>query len=241
MDAFLKTWYGVLTVVAFDILALALVICITYRWIFKRIFDFIVSIVCIALLSPIYLVIFISAAVEKKKGRLKKIFSYTPLVGKKGEVVRFSQFHLCDENGELHGYGKWMKKTKFYTLSKFFDLFLGKVSVIGVKALPESDCVFLTDVEEDRHLVRPGFINPLVLKGTKDTDYEDMLDCDKKYAWRFSFQMDCKIFFTWLLKKIRGEGNYYLGRTREKSYAQTLLDEERITQADYDEAMSAGV
>lgn len=239
MEAFLKTWYGVLTVVAFDILALSFVIAISYRWMFKRILDFLASVVCILVLSPIYLFILIWAGIEKKKGRLEKIFSYTALVGEKGKTVRFSTFHLYDEKGELHAYGKFLQKSKFYNLSKLFDLFLGKVSIVGVKALTESDCVFLTDIEEDRHTVKPGFINPLVLRGTKDTDYEDMLDCDKKYAWRFGFFDDCKIFLTWLLKKIRGEGNDYLGHTREKSYAQTLLDEDRITQADYDEAMNA--
>ena len=237
MDAFLKTWYGVLAFVAFDILALALVIYISYRWMFKRMLDFLVALVCIVLLIPVFLVIAICAFVSKRNGNLQKTFVKEQRVGHKGKTVKFTLFNTCDENGEAHAYGKFMKKTKLYKTARLFDLLFGKVSVIGVQAWQESDCVFLTEEEENRHLVKPGFINPLVLKGTKDTDYEDMLDCDLKYATNLNFGQDCKIFFTWLLKQIRGERDEHLGVTRNKSYAQTLLDEDRITQADFDEAM----
>ena len=238
MEEFLKTWYGALIVIAFDIAALSFVIAISYRWMFKRILDFLASVLCIVALSPIFLFVLIWSAIEKRKGRLEKTLTYTTLVGEKGKNVQLSEFAISDKQGKRYAYGAFMKKSGFYKLSKLFDLFLGKISIVGVKALTESDCVFLTDIEEDRHLVKPGLINPLVLKGTKNTDYEEMLDSDKKYAWRFGFFDDCKIFLVWLLKKIRGERNDYLGQTREKSYAETLLEEERITQADYDEAIS---
>lgn len=237
MGDFLKTWYGITIFLLFDLIALTLVICITYRWLSKYILDWLASLVCIVILSPLYAVIFIRAAIEKANGRLKSIFAYQSAVGQKGKNIRLSTFETKDENGQMHAYGEWLTRTKLYTLSKFFDLFLGKVSIVGVKPFTEGDCVFLSNEEEERHTVRPGFINPLVLRDKQIADYDQMIANDLQYASKFSFFGDCKIFLKWMVKCIRGEDNGYLGNTRDVSYAQALLDEQRITQADYDEAM----
>jgi hypothetical protein len=50
----------------------------------------------------------------------------------------------------------------------------------------------------DRFLVRAGLIAPY---GYIQADTE--LLADEKYAWGYSLFMDVKIFFTWLLGKIR--------------------------------------
>ena len=46
-----------------------------------------------------------------------------------------------------------------------------------------------------------------------------------------------KIFFTWLLKKIRGENDDYMGETRFHGYIETLKKEERISQEEYTAAI----
>ena len=63
-----------------------------------------------------------------------------------------------------------------------------------------------------------------------------MVENDVRYAEEFSLWLDCKIFFTWLLKTIRGEGKV-LGEIREKTYAKSLLDDERISKEDYEKAL----
>ncbi|MBQ8323099.1 MAG: sugar transferase [Clostridia bacterium] len=224
----------VLAFVAFDLLALTLVICITYRWFFKRVWEFLVSLVCLIVTSPLFLLVYLRARRAKARGELKTIVEKTRVVGKKGKTVSLHSF-VCTGEGS---YCKWLKSTKFYALPRLFDVFCGRIGIIGVKPFSESDCVFLSDTEEDRHIAKPGLINPLVKKGNKETDYEEMLLSDKKYAWNFSFFGDIGIFFNWLLKKIRGEGNEFLGETRNGSYAEYLLKEERITQADYEEAVA---
>lgn len=237
MEEFLKTWYGVLAFVAFDILALLAVICITYRYLFKRILDAVVAFVCLLALSPLYAVILIRACIAKKNGHINSVLQKEKFVGKKGKTVALSQFAYENADGEIAcAYGDWIHRTKLYKWAFFLDILLGKRSFIGCKALKESDCVFLTDEEELRHIAPIGVINPLVVTGKKDTDYEDMLLSDNAYAQRFSFFGDCKIFFTWLLKNIRGEGTEYLGSTQTCAYIDELLKDNRITQEDYDEA-----
>lgn len=191
MDEFLKEWYGVLTLVLFDFAALILIITITYRWFFKRVLDFLVSIVCIGLTSPILLWIYVRARKAKKQGEIERILQSEPFVGKKGKIVFLRRF-----NGNFG---------KFAALARLFDLFLGRISVIGYEPFSEVECEDLTETEFDRHITKPGLINPYYTYDGRKEDKKTMLKADEKYAWNFSFFGDIKIFLKWLLKKIRGQ------------------------------------
>ena len=72
------------------------------------------------------------------------------------------------------------------------------MSFIGPKPYKEADCENLTDEQMDRFLTRAGLIEPYSVLGG-----ESELLASEKYAWGFSLFMDMKIFFTWLLGKIR--------------------------------------
>lgn len=233
MDAFLNEWYGILAFVLFDVIALFAVVCITYRWLFKRIFDFLCALVCLIFTAPLFLFVYLRARAAKTRGEIPQIFEKREFIGKKGKKITLKTFAVCGENGEETRHGKWLKKTGFYALPKLLDVLAGKLSVVGVKPFTELDLAFLDEEEEDRFIVKAGLINPLVRSGNKATDYDEMIKSDLKYAWNFSFFTDVKIFFSWLLKKIRGEGKEYLGETRNCSYAESLLNEGRISKEEY--------
>lgn len=236
MDQFLNTWYGIAIVLAFDFVALLAVVCLTYRWFFKRVFDFFTALICLIFTSPIFLIAYIRGKkfMKETDNAIDSLLEKEIRVGKKEKIVVLSKFKSRDADGELLGsYGRWLENYKLTQLPKLVDVLLGRLSFIGVKAMLRSEAEFVEDeVEKDRFIVRPGLINPLVCVGDKDTNFEEMLLEDRKYAWRFSFFADCKIFFVWLLNKIRGNGNEYLGETFG-SYAKYLLDNEQITQDDY--------
>ena len=230
---FLNEWYGILAFVLFDVVALFAVICITYRWLFKRIFDLICSSVCLLFTAPLFLIVYLKGRGARKRGEILEIFKKERFIGKKGKEITLKTFAVANENGETGGYGAWLKKTRFYALPRLLDVFLGRLSIIGYQPFTAVDCAFLDEAEEDRHLTKARLINPLVISGNEKTDYDEMLKSDAKYAWNFSFFTDVRIFFSWLLKKIRGEKNSYLGETRERGYAQQLLMDERISKEEY--------
>ena len=191
MDALLKEWYGVLAFVLFDFAALILIASITYRWLFKRVLDFLVSLVCIVFVSPLLLWIYVRARKAKKRGEIERILLSEPFIGKKGKTVFLHRF-----NGDLG------RLKKCASLARLFDLFLGRVSVVGYLPLTEEECENLTEIEFDRHITKPGLIKPYLVD---DKSREQMLETDQRYAWSFSLFMDMRIFFKWLLKKIRGQ------------------------------------
>ncbi|MBR2340817.1 MAG: sugar transferase [Clostridia bacterium] len=241
MNDFLNSWPGIATIVAFDVFALLIIISLTYRWFFKRIFDVLCSGVCLILTSPLFLAVLIRGKIfmNKNQGAIEGLTQTYYKVGKNERVLALKKFRSRDSEGQVLGaYGRWIESWKLSYLPRIFEVFLGKISIIGVKELLRSEAEFVeTDVEKDRFLVRPGLINPLVRMGDEQTTYEEMFLSDRKYAWQFAFFMDIKIFFSWLLKKIRGEDNSYMGETRKESYAENLLKEERITKEDFEAAL----
>lgn len=199
MDEFLKTWYGVLTFALFDAAALLLIITLTYRWFFKRIFDFFSASVCLVVCSPLFLTVRIRAGKALKRGEIQAVYREEEFIGKKGKKIRLLSF----ERGE-GAYSAWLVKTKLYALPRLVDVFCGRLSFIGYVPFTEAECEALTEVQYDRHLTRAGLINPFTVSGGEISEREEMLKADEKYAWNFSFFGDLKIFFSWLLQKIRG-------------------------------------
>lgn len=73
--------------ILFDAAAIVAVMAIGYRWIFKRLWDLAASVVSMAVLSPLYLAIFIRAKLfQKRTGAMKSILSREFFVGKKAKT-----------------------------------------------------------------------------------------------------------------------------------------------------------
>ena len=220
METFLKEWYGILAFVAFDVIALVLIICIAYRWFFKRFFDFFAAATALIFTLPILFVAYLYAIYQKKHGKIERIINREEYIGKKGKTIVLHTLAI----------GKVGK------LLRLFDVFCGKLSFVGTMLLRAQDVTFL-DEDDERLFLRPGLIHPLVLSGNKETDYEQALNVERAYFNRFSFFGDFKIFWAWLLNAIRGEGNEYMGETGKEGYIDYLKRTGKITEQDYAAAM----
>lgn len=222
--------------ILFDAAAALVVMAIAYRWIFKRLWDMLAAAVCMLVCSPLYLTVLIRGKIfQKRTGAMRSLVSREFFVGKKAKTLALHVFNTTDDEGnEAGNYGRWLKKTGFYKLLYLWDVFCGKLSFLGVRALTFSDAAFVSEADEGRYAVRPGLIDPLAATGDRETDYAELFASDVRYAKKMSLFGDWKIFFLWLLKKIRGEGKAYLGVTAEKTYAEALLEEGAITREDFD-------
>ena len=112
MNEFLSSWYGILTIVLFDVVALVAVICMTYRWLFKHIFDCLVSGICLVLTSPLFLAVFIRGKLFMKnhEGAIEGLTETYYRVGKKEKLLKLKKFRSRDNDGDLLGaYGKWIE------------------------------------------------------------------------------------------------------------------------------------
>ena len=236
MHEFLSTWYGLTIFILIDIVALVAIIAIGYRFCFKRLFDILLSCLCFLFTWPIFLWVFTRyKKYQKAGGEVDGFLRSAPAVGKKGKTVAITCFQTLDKEGNLAGeYGKGLSERAYLYLPRLIDIFLGRASFIGVSALKFQDAAFLDDEQEERYAAPIGILSP-VSKDKRGGDSAEILAEESAYAKNFSLFIDCKLFFSFLLSKIRGEKE----EKPNVDYAKSLVEKEIITQAEYDSVLES--
>lgn len=228
MHEFLSTWYGLTIFIVFDIVALIAVIAIGYRFCFKRLFDILFSVLCLAVTWPVFLWVYTRYRKYKKAGgEVDGFLRREPVVGRKGATVAVTSFQTLDKEGNLAGeYGKGLSERSYLGLPRLLDVFWGRATFIGTMGLKFQDAAFLDDKLEGRYESRIGIISPLKKEGM---DVYDVLCEEATYAENYTLLTDIKVFFNFLLSKIRGEKEDAV----YDSYAQSLLCNGDITGEEY--------
>ncbi len=219
LSGFLTTPGGIAVLAVVAAVLLLFIIELNYRLFMKNILDFLVSLVCVIVLSPVFI---ITAGVVKYRQREAggKVFEQTACIGKGGRIIyvrAFSDLHCILKN-----------------LPRLLDVLNGKLSIVGPKLMDVGDAALIDDESMERFSARPGLISSVVLQGCKT--YGEMFEKDVVYVKKRELFKDIGIFFRYVYGKIRGEDNSYLGETAEKSYAEVLLESGVITAADVETA-----
>ena len=137
-----------------------------YAKFFKRLFDFLLSLIALVVLSPILLLLLLIGAIAMKGN---PIF-VQPRPGKKDRQGRERIFLLLklrtmsnakDKDGNLlpdaerlNAYGKFLRSTSLDELPSLVNILLGHLSIVGPRPQLVRDMVFMTDEQRRRHDVR---------------------------------------------------------------------------------------
>lgn len=238
MTEFFGQWYGILAFALFATVVVLLIITVNYKWFFKRAFDIFISLICAIATFPIVVGVIIAYAVRANKDGGRDLLTKTYYIGKNGKPVYSLRFNLLNKEGERDGFSKKIKPLS--SIPAIYDVFMGRFSFIGPMPLPLYNENLITDEDFPRFKVRPGLINPLVIRGENNTrSYEKMFRADRLYVKKHGLFRDIRIFFTWLFIKIRGAKKNYIGVPATVPYAEYLLKEKQITRAEYDKALES--
>lgn len=238
MTEFFEQWYGILAFALFATVVVLLIITVNYKWFFKRASDIFISLICVIVTSPVALGVAIAYAVQANKDGGRDLFARTYYIGKNGKPTYALRFNLLNKEGKTDGFSKRIKPLS--SIPAIYDVFMGRFSFIGPMPLPLYTENLITDEDFSRFKVRPGLINPLVIRGENNTrSYEKMFRADKLYIKQHGLFRDIRIFFTWLFIKIRGAKKNYIGVPAVTPYAEYLLNEKQITRAEYDKALES--
>ncbi|WP_455581623.1 sugar transferase [Dysosmobacter sp.] len=202
-----------------------------YNRVIKRWLDFLLALVFLLLLLPVYLVV--SAAIAVESGF--PVLYRAPRGGYRGRTFRICKFRSMVQNADRIGggttalhdsritrVGGFLRKTKLDETANLLNILKGDMSFIGPRPELLRYTEQYTGTEKLILEVRPGitdfssiaFINLDELVGSENADemYETHVLPKKnklrvKYAAEVSFQTDCKLFFmtVWkVLQKIYG-------------------------------------
>ncbi|WP_419881725.1 sugar transferase [Peribacillus sp. B-H-3] len=184
-----------------------------YRRFIKRPMDFILSLIAIIVLSPIFLVVAI--LVRTKLGSPVLFKQKRP--GFNEEIFMMYKFRTMtderDENGNLHTdsirltkFGKLLRSTSLDELPELFNIFKGDMSIIGPRPLLVQYLPLYNDYQKRRHEVRPGLSGLSQISGRNAISWEDKFNLDVEYVDNVSFIGDWKIILMTIKKVFVREG-----------------------------------
>ena len=177
-----------------------------YRTFFKRLLDIILSGCAIVILSPLLLIIAIAIKIDdpgpvlfrqKRMGIHKTHFSIMKFRTMKMDTPRDTPTHLL-ENPEQYitKVGKFLRKSSLDELPQIFQIFTGKMSIIGPR--PALWNQFDLIAERDKYGandVRPGLTGWAQINGRDELPIDVKARFDGEYVEKLSFLFDCKCFF----------------------------------------------
>lgn len=183
-----------------------------YRNYLKRPLDFILSLLAIIILSPLFLLIAILVKInlgspvifkQERPGLNEKIFvmyKFRTMTDEKNE-----NGVLLPDSLRITRLGKFLRSTSLDELPELFNILKGDMSFVGPRPLLIRYLPYYTDTERLRHSVRPGLTGLAQVNGRNNLDWDNRLATDVDYVNNITFIQDVKIILKTIIKTIKRE------------------------------------
>lgn len=177
----------------------------------KRIFDIVLSIIFIFMLSPILLILFAAVHMDvggpffrqKRVGKNKKIFW---LYKFKSMVDPDEGKGLVSNRTRITALGRVLRNLSIDELPSLFNILIGDMSFVGPRPLLVDYLPCYKKKHNKRHNVRPGLTGLAQINGRNNTTWEERLDFDIEYVRNQSFLLDIRIIMQTFFKALKKEG-----------------------------------
>ena len=183
----------------------------------KRLLDVLLSGCAIVVLSPVYLLIALAIKLDdpgpvffrqKRVGIHKTHFAILKFRTMKCSTPKDVPTHLL-ENPEQYitRVGKVLRKTSLDELPQIFQIFTGKMSIIGPR--PALWNQFDLIAERDKYGandVRPGLTGWAQINGRDELPIDVKARFDGEYVEKMGFLFDCKCFFGTIFSVLKSDG-----------------------------------
>ena len=183
----------------------------------KRLLDVILSGCAIVLLSPVFLIISLAILLDdpgpvffrqNRVGIHKSHFEILKFRTMKCGAPKDVPTHLLEEPEHyITRVGRVLRKTSVDELPQIFQIFTGKMSIIGPR--PALWNQFDLIAERDKYGandVRPGLTGWAQINGRDELPITVKAWFDGEYVRKMSFLFDCKCFFGTILSVLKSDG-----------------------------------
>ena len=182
----------------------------------KRLFDFVMSLIGIIVLSPIILIVALAVKLTSPGPMLFK----QRRIGKNNDefqIYKFRTMRIDTRNVPTHllenpeqwitPVGKFLRKTSLDELPQLFNILKGEMSIVG----PRPALYNQIDLKEMRteagvHKLVPGLTGWAQINGRDEIPLSLKVKLDKEYLEKKNFLFDIKIIFMTVLSVIKSEG-----------------------------------
>ncbi len=240
MISFFTSPWGIVTICLCGIVLLFVLSILLYRQFFKRFYDIILSGCALIALSPIFLIL--AGIVAVNLGKPVLFCQLRP--GKNGKIFRLHKFRSMtsetDEEGSLlpddqrmTSFGKKLRNSSLDELPELWDIFRGKMSIVGPRPQLVRDLVFMDENIQKRHNVRPGLTGLAQVSGRNNLTWEERFAYDLQYVENISLFKDLKIILQTVLKVFRRSDISTEGMETSEDYGDYLLRKGEVSEENY--------
>ena len=172
-----------------------------YKYFFKRLFDFFISLVVLLCLSPLLLIITIWLHFANKGAG---VFFCQSRPGKNGKIFKIIKYKSMTDERDEHGnflpdvqrltsVGRFIRATSIDELPQFINELMGDMALIGPRPLLTEYLPYYKEREKLRHVVRPGITGYTQVHGRNNLSWDERLEMDVYYVEHLSLCLDIKI------------------------------------------------
>ncbi len=185
-----------------------------YKNYFKRILDFIISLLALICLSPIMLVVTIWLHFANK-GAGAFFFQERP--GKDAKIFKIIKFKTMTDERDADGnllpdaqrltkVGKFVRSTSIDELPQLINVLKGDMALIGPRPLLVKYLPLYSNEQARRHEVRPGITGWAQCHGRNSISWTEKFKLDVWYVDNCSFKTDINIIIETIKKVIVRDG-----------------------------------
>lgn len=176
----------------------------------KRVLDVAMSLVLLAVLSPVMAL----AAVAVLVSMGRPVFFKQTRIGfheKPFLLIKFRTMteerdergQLLPESTRLTRVGRILRKTSIDELPQLWNVLRGDMSLVGPRPLFPEYLPYYTERERKRHLVRPGITGLAQVRGRNLLQWDQRLELDVQYVETRTLALDLKILFETVRQVLR--------------------------------------
>ena len=192
-----------------------------YKSFVKRLIDIVLSAWGIVVLTPVWLVLAIAIKIDdpgpvffrqkriaQDKNGQKQFFQIYKYRSMKMCTPKDCPTHLL-ENPEQYitKVGGFLRKTSLDELPQIFNIFTGKMSIIGPRpALWNQDDLYEERAKYGANAVKPGLTGWAQINGRDELPIEVKARLDGEYVQKLSFGFDVKCFFGTIASVLKRDG-----------------------------------
>lgn len=181
----------------------------------KRLFDIVVGLVALLLLSPLLLGTALAVALgsglpvlfrQTRVGRQGRTFGMLKFRSMVKNAARIGPYHTAAHDPRITRVGRFIRRTSLDELPQLLNVLKGDMSLVGPRPdVPAQRSLYSEADWAQRCSVRPGITGLAQALYRSDSTEAQRLEADLRYTREASLWLDLKICW-WTVKRLGGRG-----------------------------------
>ena len=188
-----------------------------YKHFLKRVIDFILSLIGLIVLSPVFIILCVWIKLDskgpiffkqKRVGKNKKYFNILKFRTMYIDTPKDMPTHMLSNPDQyITMAGKFLRKTSLDELPQIINILKGEMAIIGPRpALWNQDDLIAERDKYGANDIKPGLTGWAQINGRDELEIDVKAALDGEYVRRMSFPFDVKCFFGTITSVLKHEG-----------------------------------